>query len=255
MYLIKKLKKRNNKKEKRIYYSISNEYLLKNDLNRIYNNHIDNKDYINLYQLLLTIRKTLLILLNDQEQIENNIDKKIINKFGKNSYIVIYEVKNNRVELGFNNNYKNINTKKLIIEKENNTFVIKKDETNNAEYILNIIKEDINNLLKLDNTFDYFHKQYKNHIRCINSSLVVDINLYSINIYIGCDKNLLNIKYSTQEDRFNINGNEEMINIIKNKELELLNKIYISLKDCPEYFKNEIYNQQKTKYKIKRYSK
>ena len=255
MKLIERFKKENQKKEKKIYFCITNQYDLETDLKRINNSNINNKEYINLSQILLIIRKVLLSLYQDKEILEDNIDNIIQHKFGNNSFIAVYNIKDNMIELGFTINNKNKKFKKIIIIKENNKYIIKKDETNKGEIILNLIQRELNNFFKLNEIFNYFNNQYKNEIRCINSSLKVDISLYSINVYIGHNKNLLKIRYNIVEDKIDVNGINNMIEIIKGKETELLNKLYIKIKDCPKYYQNEINNQQRKKYKIKKYSK
>lgn len=255
MKILERFNKKNQKREKQIYFCITNQNHLKKDLEKVNNSNINNNEYINLNKILLTIRKTILSLYKDKETLEDNIDNLIQQKFGNNSYIDVYNIKNNIIELGFTVNSKIKKFKKIIIVKENNKYIIKKDETNKGEIILSLIQGELNNFFKLNESFNYFNNQYKNEIRCINSSLKVDLSLYSINIYIGYNKDLFNIKYSTYEDKFYKKGHKDMLEIINGKELELLNKLYIKIKDCPEYYKNEIYNQQRKKYKIKKYSR
>lgn len=244
-YLGKLQKKK--KHIKRIYCLLNNEISLINDLNKtLQNNNIENDEYIKINDILNVIKKINECLFIDKELIENEIDKKIINRYGNLSSIVVYKYDYNYIELGFTENYKTKNYKRIIIDLKNN----------NKPELYYLLKEEINKLQSLYKTYNILTNLYKENIRAINSSLKINISLYGISIFIPDNNStygkILEIKYSGYESKYYTKGKKEFIECVKGKEIYLLNSIYISNKDCPDYFKNEITKEKRKKYKIKK---
>ena len=167
-------------------------------------------------------------------------------KYGNLSSIVIYRYNSNFIELGFTKNYKIMKYKKVILD-------IKKSSNNELQELLT---NEIDSIKNLYQKYNYFQSLDKENIRATNSSLKISISLFGISIYIPNYNEIYNkpleIKYSSYENKFYVEGNDIAIECIKGKEIDLLNSIYISKDDCPEYYKNEVIKNNRKKYKIKK---
>ena len=239
---------KNKKHLGRIYSILNNQVALTIDINKTLNSNFDNSNFIKLENIINITKKINEILYIDKYNIETQLDNKIKKVFGEMSSILLYRYNNNIIELGFTTNYKLKKYKKITID-------LAKDKKPELYYIL---KDEIDNLLKLNETYNYFINQYTENIRPINSSLRVDISLFNISLYIPKQntiyEKLLEIKYSGYEDKYYLKGETRLIDCVKGKELELLKHIYILEQDCPEYYRNKIKEDNRKKYKYKRYS-
>ena len=247
MTFLGKMKKKNNIHIKRLYSALNNSLSLSEDINKtLANNYIENSEYIKLNDILNIIKEINESLYNDKELIENGIEKKVMNKYGSFSSIVIYHYNENTIELGFTKNYKLKHYKKIIIN-------LKAEKKSELYYL---IKEEIDKLLVLYKTYEYFMNIYQENIRAINSSLKVNISLFNISVFISKNtysyEKLLNIKYSGYEDKYYVFGDSELVECVKGREIDLLNSIYISKKDCPSYYRNEVIKRKRKKYKVKK---
>lgn len=245
---------------KRVYWAINDKVKLEDDLKRTFQNSVlENNEYIKLKDILLVIQQINDSLFRDKELVESEIDKKTTNKYGNLSSITIYEFNDKYIRLGFTTNYKKQKIKKLKI----NLNEIDKPE------IFYIIKDEIDKLINLYKTYNYFNSLYMENIRAINSNLKISISLYGVSIYIPdisyingftsyISSNIsmfsksLEIKYSGYEDKYYTQGNNGLVECVKGKELKLLDSIYISTNDCPEYYKDEIRKKTRKKYKVKK---
>ncbi len=237
---------KNKKHLGRIYSILNNQIALISDINKTLNSNIEVSDYIKLEDILNITKEINESLYNDKCNIENIIENKIISIYGEMSSIILYRYNNTTIEFGFTNNYKLRKHKKIIID-------LTKDNKPELYYLL---KEEIFNLLRLNETYNYFVKQYSENVRPINSSLRVNISLFNISLYIPKQNSFydksLEIKYSGYEDKFYLKGDNYLLNCIKGQELVLLKSIYIQEKDCPEFLKNIIKEKNRKKYKIKK---
>lgn len=240
----------------RVYSIIHNCDDLQKDLKKTYECPIQNDNYVSLSELLKIIRQINETLFNDQTLLEARIEQKIMNYFGKKSSAILYRYNSDTIELGFTDNYKIKPYKKIVYKIQDKVF-----KPNNyhplSQEIYQSIQSELYYLIELAQIFAFFHNQHNEEIRPINSNLKVNISLYNITIYLLNENNnsqRLQIKFSTYEDRFYKNGQPDYLQLIEEKEWELLNKLYIRLKDCPTFYQQEIIESRK-KIEAKKYSK
>ncbi len=240
----------------RVYSPVHSCEDFQKDLMKIDESSIQNDNYISLSELLKIIRQINTMLFNDQATLEKRMEQAVINYFGKKSSIILYRYNSDTIELGFTNNYKIKPYKKIIYKVQDKTI-----KPNNchplSQEIYQSIQSDLYYLIELAHAFSYFHNQYSEEIRPINSNLKVNISLYSITLYISSENNnkhRLQIKYSTYEDRFYKEGDSDYLKLVEGKEWELLDKLYVSVKECPKFYKQEIV-ESKQGIEEKKYSK
>lgn len=223
---------------------------------------INDKEYTSLENVRLIINKVYNYFYNKIENIKDNIDKTIVDFYGSNSSIVIYECKDNIIKLGFSLDYKERKYKNIVVDIRDNGWTILNTDYSKTNNLLKLIINELYKLNKVYNELKYFEKQYTYNNSAVNTNFRVDIDFYYISIYISnifSTSKLFEIKYSTYEDKSYINGTNDICEACESN--NLLKNIYIPIINCPEWCQEELYNlknQENHKrkiYTIKRYSK
>ena len=236
-----------NGKHRKIYSIINSNADLLRDIQEMNDYNFQSDNHIYLFNIFVSLRNIINRLFNDKDNIENNMERIVREHFGPKSSIVIYQVDSNKVILGFTSDMDKYSYQKIEINLSN---IIKMSDDNSINgQIYKILKTEIKNLVTLNKVFSYYESQYTDAIRAVNSNLKINISLYSIDIYIssGDDEHKrLHIKYNTYDDCLDLQGDKNFVEIVRGKELDILNNIYINLSDCPSYCFGEI-NKRKIK--------
>lgn len=148
----------------------------------------------------------------------------------------------------------------ITFSKKDNQIYIKEANCPIENKILITIEDTLTKLYDECIKYSTFENQDKHCIKPINSSFYIDITQSYIKIQ---NTNLLQPDFQLKktiensEYTYYCNSNE-VLNIIKDNETEILKKLFIKIKDCPEWMQEELHElrkqqlqQQKTNLKTK----
>lgn len=201
------------------------------------------------YKVMKKKRDELKYIVNNCEAA---IDSSLRMLHCDDSYCVIYDFdyKNNSLGIGFTK-YEGEKSKRVYLTKKDGDLCIDKSETLYAQDYL----EEFGNIIS--ELYDTFKKnacleEFKYGIKPINSNFYVGISKYCIRI--ADEKILCNnfeLAKSIRHKNFDYTCNSySVISAIKGNEEELFKRIYINIKDCPKWMREELtvirYNELKS---------
>ena len=237
LYILANKKVLLHQKINKILTPFKNTNELKLQINKIYNQNIDDEQFISLESIKNYYCSILDNLYKQKYEIEDNIENKLKPKYGNNVGLVIYNYNLDTIEIGFTKNY-NRKYKHITFKLVDNDISIINSETKEAKSILEILQNELKELYKIYKRFNYLDKQGCYQIRSINANIYIDITLYSIKIY--CNNNFFNIKYNTYDDKYYIFCDEKLEEFIKNISSDLTNFLYVPISDCPKWSQDEL---------------
>lgn len=203
-----------------------------------------NNDCISLYEL-----SSVMNLLKEEydktiKSYKDNLDDLVYLNFGKYSSIILYgfNFSKNELKIGFSLN-SNQDFNDIVLSKIQGDLYIKKTNSYSAKKVLASIGGVLSNI------YDEYlkHPEYENFysiIKPVNSNFLVRIRQNGISIFI----NSLENKYIKDfELSFNYNNYEydcnsyDIINTFKGNEEEIFKRIFVKIKELPEFLQSSIF--------------
>lgn len=220
---------------------------LKKEYERIsLQNTIVEEEYINLENIKHLFGEIINIIYEQNNNLENNMEFLLKNIYGHNAGIVIYnyDSENNTIKLGFTKDYSNRKYKPITITIKDKKISCIKSDTKESDNILKIVNNELLQLFNNYKRLKIFDSEYIDSIRSVNANFYISATLYGITICSKYNDTLqFKIKYSTYEDKFYINSNDEKVkNYLQEIAPTLLKLIYIPIIECPSWSQDKLYN-------------
>ncbi len=147
--------------------------------------------------------------------------------------------------------------KEIYFEKEEDDVVITKSEINNPEIFLLHLGETISNIFDFYQQVEKENKEQKENISTLNSKFCVDITADSVNFYLKSEQKEVFKSFvyiSSLENRLKCNS-YFLLSFFKEKEEEILKRIFISIDDCPLWIKTRLLKKEQERLEQMKYQR
>lgn len=176
---------------------------------------------------------------HDKNTNSDYLDRTVDEKFSSSSSIIIYgfDYDSNTLRIGFKR-WKDYDEIKF--KKENDDLYISESESYYAKDILALLGNTLSHLYDLLLAQKPFKTEKSSKIKPVNSNILVDISSYGVKVYIPSINNRFLNDFElecfsyTDDFKYDCNSNN-VINAIKNQEIEFLKHILIDIEDTPAW--------------------
>ena len=194
---------------------------------------------ISLYDIARVLKIQNSKFENDKKTNSDYLDQTVDNEFSSSSSIIIYgfDYDTDTLRVGFKRweDYDEIKFKK-----EDDDFYISESESYYAKEILALLGNTLSHLYDLLLAHKPFKTERAYKVKPVNSNILVDISSYGVKVYIPSSNNRFTNDFElecfsyTNDFKYDCNSNN-VINAIKNQEIEFLKHILIDIEDTPEW--------------------
>lgn len=202
------------------------------------------KDCTSLYDVLNLLKKEN----HEYKRITNSYKSRleyIINNKYDNVGIIVYgfDYDTNELRIGFRyfENYDEIR-----FTKKDGDLFITQSETYRGNDILAVLGNTLSNLYDVFEQYKNFEKQYNFGFKSINSNFLIDVSQHGVSIYARSQSDsfgkVFELKAYSYKNEYEYDCNSNVvINAFRGKEEEILKRVFVRIKDCPEWSQPVLY--------------
>lgn len=209
---------------------------------------IKNTDCISLYDVATLISQTEHKYLSIEKSYYSCFDYKIDLEFGSSSSVVIYsfDYDNNELRIGFNYCAGVDDYDDIVFEKKDGDLYISKSESCWDKEVFAAIGVELSQLYDELIKYSAYKKEYCYGINPINSSFVVNISSYGVDIYTKLPTNRFmndfKLTFTSYGNEYKYDCNSTtVISALRGKENEIFKRIFVKISDCPKWSQPILY--------------
>lgn len=210
----------------------------------------DNKDkeYISLFDVLSVLRDFNLEFENFKRFYSDKLNYIAKDKICVNSSVILnnFDYSNNLLSISFKK-YIHYNWTDIYFGKQDgDLFIARSNSCLNEGILLNLgscLSDLYDGFLGYYDYNDYSNS--KSSIRVKNSSFVVDVSRYGINVYfrdLDTNKSVLRLTGYSYKNDYEFKCNSSVISeVFKDNEEDILRKLFVRIDDCPIWCQNRLF--------------